>query len=97
MIQGNRDDGLRAERHPGESSDAKSPSGKSQGLGAIMAAIDSLPDAMLVLDTHGRVSHFNSALVTLYGDAARLLNVGHRYQQVTDWHLQSPALARGAS
>ena len=25
-------------------------------------------------------------------DEARLLNVGHRFQQATDWHLQSPAL-----
>ena len=25
-------------------------------------------------------------------DEARLLNIGHRFQQATDWHLQSPAL-----
>jgi aspartyl-tRNA(Asn)/glutamyl-tRNA(Gln) amidotransferase subunit A len=26
-----------------------------------------------------------------YFDEARLLNVAHRYQQVTDWHTQLPA------
>jgi len=26
-----------------------------------------------------------------YFDEARLLNVAHRYQQVTDWHTQAPA------
>ncbi len=29
-------------------------------------------------------------LIGNYFDEARLLNVAHRYQQVTDWHLQSP-------
>jgi aspartyl-tRNA(Asn)/glutamyl-tRNA(Gln) amidotransferase subunit A len=28
-----------------------------------------------------------------YFDEARMLNVAHRYQQVTDWHLQSPSPA----
>ncbi|MGB1270727.1 MAG: Asp-tRNA(Asn)/Glu-tRNA(Gln) amidotransferase subunit GatA [Endozoicomonas sp.] len=27
-------------------------------------------------------------------DEARLLNIGHRFQQVTDWHQQTPALPR---
>ncbi|WP_435103918.1 Asp-tRNA(Asn)/Glu-tRNA(Gln) amidotransferase subunit GatA [Arhodomonas sp. AD133] len=29
-------------------------------------------------------------LIGNYFDEARLLNVGHRYQQATDWHLRSP-------
>ncbi len=33
-------------------------------------------------------------LIGNYFDEARLLNVAHRYQQVTDWHKQVPALAR---
>jgi len=28
-----------------------------------------------------------------YFDEARMLNVAHRYQQVTDWHLQRPSAA----
>ena len=28
-----------------------------------------------------------------YFDEARLLNVAHRLQQATDWHLKTPALA----
>jgi aspartyl-tRNA(Asn)/glutamyl-tRNA(Gln) amidotransferase subunit A len=27
-----------------------------------------------------------------YFDEARLLDVAHRYQQVTDWHLRTPSL-----
>ncbi|MBP8030404.1 MAG: Asp-tRNA(Asn)/Glu-tRNA(Gln) amidotransferase GatCAB subunit A, partial [Pseudomonadales bacterium] len=26
-----------------------------------------------------------------YFDEARMLNVAHRYQQVSDWHMQMPA------
>ncbi len=34
-------------------------------------------------------------LVGRHFDEARLLNVGHRFQQATDWHTQAPALAGG--
>jgi diguanylate cyclase (GGDEF)-like protein len=44
--------------------------------GAILTALDSLPDAILVLDADDRISHYNSALVTLYGDAACHLDLG---------------------
>lgn len=30
-------------------------------------------------------------LVAPFNEEARLLNVAHRYQQITDWHMQSPA------
>ncbi len=36
-------------------------------------------------------------LIGQYFDEARLLNVSHRFQQATDWHLKSPALAGGTS
>ena len=36
-------------------------------------------------------------LIGQYFDEARLLNVGHRFQQATDWHLKSPAMAGGTS
>jgi aspartyl-tRNA(Asn)/glutamyl-tRNA(Gln) amidotransferase subunit A len=29
-------------------------------------------------------------IISNYFDEARLLNVAHRYQQITDWHQQSP-------
>jgi aspartyl-tRNA(Asn)/glutamyl-tRNA(Gln) amidotransferase subunit A len=29
-------------------------------------------------------------LIGHYFDEARLLNVAHRYQQVTDWHVRAP-------
>ena len=29
-------------------------------------------------------------LIGQYFDESKLLNVAHRYQQVTDWHLRSP-------
>jgi diguanylate cyclase (GGDEF)-like protein len=50
-----------------------------QGLNALLSAIDSLPDAVLVLDSNDRVSHYNAALVTLYGDAARFLAIGKTF------------------
>ena len=28
-----------------------------------------------------------------YFDEARMLNVAHQYQQVTDWHIQTPDLS----
>ena len=31
-------------------------------------------------------------LVGNYFDEARLLNVAHRYQSVTDWHTQTPTI-----
>jgi aspartyl-tRNA(Asn)/glutamyl-tRNA(Gln) amidotransferase subunit A len=34
-------------------------------------------------------------LIGRHFDEARLLNVAHRYQQVTDWHLQQPAASAG--
>ena len=34
-------------------------------------------------------------LIGRHFDEARLLNVAHRYQQVTDWHQQQPAAAAG--
>ena len=30
-------------------------------------------------------------LIGQYFDEARLLNIGHRFQQATDWHKQIPA------
>jgi aspartyl-tRNA(Asn)/glutamyl-tRNA(Gln) amidotransferase subunit A len=30
-------------------------------------------------------------LIGRHFDEARLLNVAHRYQQATDWHLRQPA------
>jgi aspartyl-tRNA(Asn)/glutamyl-tRNA(Gln) amidotransferase subunit A len=30
-------------------------------------------------------------LIGNYFDEGRLLNIAHRYQQVTDWHRQMPA------
>ena len=35
---------------------------------------------------------FDLQLIGNYFDEARLLNVGHRFQQATDWHQQSPAV-----
>jgi aspartyl-tRNA(Asn)/glutamyl-tRNA(Gln) amidotransferase subunit A len=34
-------------------------------------------------------------LIGNYFDEARLLNFGHQYQQITDWHKQLPAFSRG--
>ncbi|WP_369921345.1 Asp-tRNA(Asn)/Glu-tRNA(Gln) amidotransferase subunit GatA [Marinomonas polaris] len=31
-----------------------------------------------------------------YFAEAKLLNIAHQYQQLTDWHLQTPAMAKGA-
>ena len=31
-----------------------------------------------------------------YFSEAKLLNVAHQYQQVTDWHTQTPTMAKGA-
>ena len=36
-------------------------------------------------------------LIGRHFDEARLLNVAHRYQQATDWHLQAPAAATGGN
>jgi len=30
-------------------------------------------------------------IIGSFFDEARLLNIAHRYQQVTDWHLRIPA------
>jgi diguanylate cyclase (GGDEF)-like protein len=50
-----------------------------RGTAAILTALDSLPDAILVLDRDDRISHYNSALVTLYGDAATHLELGRSF------------------
>jgi aspartyl-tRNA(Asn)/glutamyl-tRNA(Gln) amidotransferase subunit A len=36
-------------------------------------------------------------LIGRHFDEARLLNVAHRYQQATDWHLQAPAAVTGGN
>ena len=33
-------------------------------------------------------------LIGKHFDESRLLNVAHRYQQVSDWHLQTPNLSQ---
>ncbi len=42
---------------------------------SVLSALDSLPDAILVLDAQNRVSYCNSAFVTLYGEAAAHLEL----------------------
>jgi len=62
----------RAVGHEAEPFGTSSPKDTAQVLGAL----DSLPDALLVLDANDRVSHYNAALVTLYGESSRHLQIG---------------------
>jgi len=55
-----------------------------QGLTTLLSAIDSLPDAVLAPDSKGDVSHYNSALVTLYGDAAKFLDIGKPFADLVN-------------
>lgn len=55
-----------------------------RGPSSILTALDSLPDAILVLDANDRISHYNSALVTLYGDAATHLDLGKPFEELVE-------------
>jgi diguanylate cyclase (GGDEF)-like protein len=57
---------------------------RRRGAATILPALDSLSDAILVLDANDRISHYNSALVTLYGDAACHLDLGKSFEDLVN-------------
>jgi aspartyl-tRNA(Asn)/glutamyl-tRNA(Gln) amidotransferase subunit A len=42
--------------------------------------------------TDGKSLPVGLQIIGNYFDEARMLNVAHQYQQVTDWHAQAPTL-----